>query len=305
MSHFGKIAICLAGGLVFTARLYAEPALIAAADGSPYSPIVDRNVFGLLPPPDPKAQDDAAALASLPKITANGIMDVFGNLKVLFKTSGKPGEKDNYYDLAEGMSEDNITVKKIDEKAGIIIFENHGTVEQVALVSPSSGSKGGDGSGGSGNGGSGGMPGHFGGNPGPGRGGFNGGGFNGGGGTFKSYGSSGGGQNGFNNGMNNGNNGGYNGGGAPGGGININGQQLSFGGTSYSGTRSTTTLPSDGMTAEQQALIIEVNRAQTQQQVTDGEMPPLPPTMITPPGSTGIGGQPLGGTEGNNEDSAQ
>lgn len=217
-------------------------------------------------------------------------MDVFGRQKVLFKTSGKPGEKDNYYDLPEGMGQDDIMVKKIDEKAGMITFDNHGTEQQIALVTQSSGGGGGNGGGGSNGGG--GMPGRFGGNTGfrPG-GGFNG----GGGGSFHSYGGSNpGGQNGFNNGNNV--NGGYNGGGTSGG-INLDGHQLSFGGTSYSGTRSTTTLPPDGMTAEQQALIIEVNRAQTQDQVNSGELPPLPPTMITPPGATAAGGVPLGGNE--------
>jgi len=256
VNRFGKIAICLVGGLVFTVRLHADgPAIIAAAQGDPYSPIVDRNVFGLLPPPPP-VDPNAVPDPGLPKITANGIMDVFGNLKVLFKTSGKAGEKDSYYDLAEGQSEDDIEVMKIDETAGMVTFKNHGDTQQIALVTQSSGGGGGGTSGG---GGGGGMPAHFGGNQGfnPG-GGFNGGGFNNGGGSFHQYGgSNSGGQSGFNNG----NNSGYNGGGAPGG-VNVNGQTLSFsGGNQYQPQPQ----PKTSMSAEDQVIIVEAQKMQMQQ----------------------------------------
>jgi hypothetical protein len=52
--------------------------------------------------------------------------------------------------------------------------------------------------------------------------------------------------------------------------------------------------PSQGpLTPEAQIIMIEANRMATQDQVTKGEMPPLPPTELTPPEATGIGGKPL------------
>jgi hypothetical protein len=253
VNRFGKIAVCLAGGLVFTASLRADgPLGITAAAGDPYSPIVDRNVFGLLPPPPPP-DPSIIADASLPKITANGIMDVFGNLKVLFKTSGKQGQKDNFYDLAEGQSEDDIEVVKIDENAKMVTFNNHGDEQQIALVTESS-----SGGGGGNGGGGGGMSGGFGGRPGfNGGGGFNSGGFNGGAGGFNRPGYNGGGQSGFNGGG--GQNGGY--GGAPGG-INVGGSTLSFSGANQYQPQPQ---PKTSMSAEDQVIMIEAQKVQMQQ----------------------------------------
>ena len=99
--------------------------------GNPYALIVARNIFGLNPPPppvDPNAQPAEPAV----KITPNGIMSIFGQWQVLFKTSG--GDKDQSYMLAEGQRQDDIEVVKIDEKTGIITFNNHGVMEKLPLA---------------------------------------------------------------------------------------------------------------------------------------------------------------------------
>jgi hypothetical protein len=132
MKRVGKIAVCLAGGLALNAGLRAESVVLP---NNPYAQIVARNVFDLNPPPkfDPSAAQKADPP---PKITPNGIMDVFGHLQVLFKApdSGKP-PKDNSYILSEGQRQDDIEVMKIDEKAGLVTFNNHGTVQELALAS--------------------------------------------------------------------------------------------------------------------------------------------------------------------------
>jgi hypothetical protein len=51
-------------------------------------------------------------------------------------------------------------------------------------------------------------------------------------------------------------------------------------------------------------VLIEVNRAQNRQLIINGDMPPLPPTVITPPDATSVGGAPLGGVD-NSGDNAQ
>jgi hypothetical protein len=110
----------------------------AAVSSKPYSPIVTRNVFGLVPIP---VVDPAASLPPPdppPKITPNGIMTIFGQLQVLFKVAVKPppGQpaKDDSFVMSEGERQDEIEVVKIDEAAGVITFNNHGTVQELPLV---------------------------------------------------------------------------------------------------------------------------------------------------------------------------
>jgi hypothetical protein len=110
----------------------------AAVSSKPYAPIVTRNVFGLVPIP---VVDPAASLPPPeppPKITPNGIMTIFGQLQVLFKVAVKPppGQpaKDDSFVMSEGERQDEIEVVKIDEAAGVITFNNHGTVQELPLV---------------------------------------------------------------------------------------------------------------------------------------------------------------------------
>ena len=94
--------------------------------------MVERNIFGLNPPP---LVDPNAAVVEPPvKIIPNGIMTIFGQLQVLFKVAGKPPAKDANYILMEGQSQDEIEVVKIDEKAGIVSFNNHGIPQDLPLV---------------------------------------------------------------------------------------------------------------------------------------------------------------------------
>jgi hypothetical protein len=172
MKRLGKIAVCLAGGLAFNVGLCAPnpaatriPPLSRAAaipnpspnlsinstadnllpedpsSGDPYVAIADRNVFGLLPPTPPPAPEDPAK-KNLPKITPEGIMGVFGNYRVLFKVApakADPNTKDQYYDLGEGMMQENIEVKKIDNTNSRVTFINHGVEQELLLAkAPSS-----------------------------------------------------------------------------------------------------------------------------------------------------------------------
>lgn len=287
MNHIGKLAVCLAGGLAFSAGLRADD--LASTSANPYTPIVDRNIFGLLPPPtvDPNAAAEAQE-SDLPKITANGIMDVFGNLKVLFTTTPKtkkPGDKPNYYDLAVGEAEDGIEVVSIDQKTQVVTFMNNGFSQDIALAEEPTSSGGGSGGGG---------PGGFGGGHsfGRGPGGFgNGGQFdrgfnprNGGGGYGSSNnGYNGGGYNGGNNGYNNGGfNGGNGGNDGSSGGLSINGSQFH---------QQAIQTPTPAVSAEAQAIMIEAQRMQYQS-AGDPTANLLPPTPLTGMMQDGGGGAP-------------
>jgi hypothetical protein len=295
MKFARKILICLAGGLALHANLRADD--VALSD-NPYAPVVERNIFGLNPPPPftPAPPDES----SLPKISPNGITDILGSLEVLFKVSsaGRPGQpsKEESYILSEGQRQDDIEVVKINEKDGTVTFKNHGTVQELPLVAATGGSApAASGSpvnnfqppppmlNGAGNhfGNRGGA--NYGGNPGAQN-------YNGG------YGNSGttGGQNygGINNGS-------LNTGGLNTGGLNFNNPS-----SGNSATFNAASQIPEGMTPEVQTIAIEANREATKEQVINGDLPPLPITELTPSDAVGAGGAPLvtpapgSGTEG-------
>jgi hypothetical protein len=132
MKRLGKIVVCLASGLVLNAGARADDSVLP---NNPYAPIVVRNIFALNPP---QPVDAAPPGEPPPKITPNGIMTIFGHLQVLFKVAGtaKPGQpaKDEAYILSEGQRQDEIEVTQIDEKASLVTFNNHGTVQELPLV---------------------------------------------------------------------------------------------------------------------------------------------------------------------------
>ena len=104
--------------------------------GNPYAPIAARNVFSINPPPPPGSVPPPAEPP--PKITPNGIISIRGHLQALFKVNypPKPGipPKEQTYMLSEDQEQDEITVTKIDEPAGIVTFNNHGVVQELPLV---------------------------------------------------------------------------------------------------------------------------------------------------------------------------
>jgi hypothetical protein len=110
---------------------------LAAATDNPYTPIVTRNIFGLVPIPVGPPPETTPATPP-PKITPNGIMTIFGKLQALFKVAGvtKPGQppKEESYVLGEGERQDDIEVQKIDEKSATITFNNHGKIEELPLI---------------------------------------------------------------------------------------------------------------------------------------------------------------------------
>ncbi len=131
MKAFAKLTAALAASLTLTVGVNAQD----TSAGDPYAVVVTRNVFGLNPPAPPAPP---TAAEPPPKIIPNGIMDIFGQLQVLFKVPATPKAGvpaiDQSYILSEGQRQDDIEVMKIDGKAGIITFNNHGEVQQLALV---------------------------------------------------------------------------------------------------------------------------------------------------------------------------
>jgi hypothetical protein len=261
MKRAGKIVICLAGGLALYVGLRADDAVSSSTTDNPYAPIVVRNVFGLVPPPPPAPPPDDTD-ATLPKITPNGIMSIFGSLQVLFKvdtvaTPGKQSEEESYI-LTQGERQDDIEVVKINEKAAMVTFNNHGTIQELSLtpnadtsasqttMTP--------------------FP--------PNR--------------FGHRGFGGRGHRGWNNGSSGPTFGTY----SPPPPVQPPVNQQPNNQNAAPQNSPANQIP-QGMTPETQIIAIEANRILTQQQVEDGLAPPLPITELTPPDATGPGGLPL------------
>lgn len=104
---------------------------------SPYERIVGRNVFSLKPPTPPPNPEDLVKKEPPPKIRLQGLTTILGRRQVLFKsqTPAKPGQpaKDESYVLSEGERQGEIEVVAIDENAGTVKFNNHGTVETLNM----------------------------------------------------------------------------------------------------------------------------------------------------------------------------
>jgi hypothetical protein len=115
---------------VLSAGARADNVAVASAD-NPYAAIVTSNIFGLKPVTDEAPPGDPP-----PKITPNGIMSISGHLQVLFKVAGtgKPGQSDQSYILSEGQRQDDIEVTRIDDKASLVTFNNHGVVQEIPLA---------------------------------------------------------------------------------------------------------------------------------------------------------------------------
>jgi hypothetical protein len=254
MNRVGKIALCLAGGFIFTVAARADD---AALPGDPYAVVVTRNIFGLNPPPpvDPNPPDANPP----PKIIPNGIISIFGHLQVLFKVTNPPQPSktpgDDDYILSEGQRQDDIEVVKIDERNSIVTFKNHGETQELPLVAtaPSStpvATAAGDSNGQTENG-----HGHF-------------------AGVANQNGTALGGNSASPNNPGSAQN--------PGGGSGST-RAITFNAASQ--------IP-PGMTEEVQTIAIEAERERTRQQVDNGDMPPLPITDLTPSGTPEAGDDP-------------
>jgi len=110
-------------------------ALIADVPGNPYQGIVERNVFNLKPlPPAGPAEPPPAPV---PKITLTGITTILGNKRALMKVLEPPKPpqpaKEESYILTEGQRDGEIEVLAIDEQAGSVKVNNHGTVQELTF----------------------------------------------------------------------------------------------------------------------------------------------------------------------------
>jgi hypothetical protein len=133
LRHGGKCRICLLGALVLTANTHAAT---ATPKGNPYAKsIVGRNAFGLNAAPPPIIVDPLRLPP--PHITLQGLTTILRRRQVLFKLQmpSKPGEPAREIScvLSEGERQGEIEVLEIDDHAGTVKFNNHGTEQTLSL----------------------------------------------------------------------------------------------------------------------------------------------------------------------------
>jgi hypothetical protein len=99
---------------------------VVKAVNSPYAEIAKRNVFGLSAPVITVVAPTTKPLA-LPKITLTGITTILGRRMAFLTISAvKAGEAAESFMLAVGQGVNDIEVKNIDERAGVVSVVNHG-----------------------------------------------------------------------------------------------------------------------------------------------------------------------------------
>ena len=131
MKRGGKTEICLLIGVLLSAPAIAL-AVASDAGGAPYTAIVERNVFNLHAPPPPVNPADLIKKTPPPKITLTGITTILGQKKTFLTTPPvKPGAPPENVMLAEGQAQNDIEVKRIDEKAGVVEVINHGEAQTL------------------------------------------------------------------------------------------------------------------------------------------------------------------------------
>jgi hypothetical protein len=273
------IVLCsLLGGAVYCAGDDGdsdEAVATAPHSNNPYQEIADLNAFRLKPAPPPPEPEKVKTPP--PKITLTGITTRGGKKTVFLKTPGTPGKpgeptKEQYYAIAEGTMSQDIEVLEIDPKAGTVRIKFEGTEVPLNFVdngakaiAPPPGQPGAPG-----------LPGTI---PPPGPG------FNPTPGV----------------------------GGTPGSNVRPlptrtlrlpTPSAAAAPGVTPGVSRSVPVQQPNAaaqheLTAEQQILMVELERERTKQQVAAGLMPPLPPTPYSPPGSPGTetpgspGSQPI------------
>ena len=130
MTPAGRTLLCLLASLVLVARSQATS---ADTPGNPYQAIVERNVFGLKPPPAPAETEPAKPPP--PKITLTGIFTM-GGKHALLSTPPQPGKaagesRAQYFTLAEGQRDGEIEVLEINERARTVKVSYGGAVQTL------------------------------------------------------------------------------------------------------------------------------------------------------------------------------
>jgi len=146
MTQSGKTLALMASTTLLCSSVMAvvaDPAEQQPESDNPYQTIIDRNVFDLKAPPPPPDPNKGSEEKGPSKFTLTGITSIFGAKRALLKTqvpakAGQPAT-DQWFMIAEGKEEGDIKVLEIDEKAGSVKMRNAGV--EVTLTFDKDGNK--------------------------------------------------------------------------------------------------------------------------------------------------------------------
>jgi len=128
MIGFGKP---IGGGVLLSLVICS----VSFGTATPYQGIVDRNIFGLKPPPPPAAVADTAPKTPLPPITLTGITTLLGVKRAFLSLQmpAKPPEpaKPQSFMLSEGQRDGDIEMIEIDVNGGSVKLNAFGTITNV------------------------------------------------------------------------------------------------------------------------------------------------------------------------------
>jgi hypothetical protein len=130
MSRGGKTLVAI---LIVFVLVTGAKALSPDAADNPYQAIVERNVFGLKPPP--VIDTNTPIIQPAAKITLTGITTILGKTQALMsvQTAGKP--QPEFFMLTEGQRAGEIEVLEIDEKGGTVKVTNQGIAQTLDFKS--------------------------------------------------------------------------------------------------------------------------------------------------------------------------
>jgi hypothetical protein len=101
----------------------------AGTDGNPYTGIVERNPFGLKPPPSPPSPEENKPPVQMAKVTLTGLITMFGEPRALFEITeqeaGKPAPPIKPI-LREGERSGSIELVSIDINKNTVKIRNAG-----------------------------------------------------------------------------------------------------------------------------------------------------------------------------------
>src|SRR5207244_3331422 len=125
------LGVALAGGAVQTALAEARP--------NPYQSIIERNPFGLKPPPPPPEPAPVTPVIPPAKVVLTGITTILGSPRALLEIiEQEPGKTPTPHKpvLHEGDRDGAVEVILIDVEKGLVKIRNGGLETNITFETP-------------------------------------------------------------------------------------------------------------------------------------------------------------------------
>lgn len=123
MRRIGSLVLL---GLSIVLLVGGVSAAITNNNANAYKVIIERNAFGLKPPPPPEVVKAPEPPKPTTDVTLTGITSMLGKTKAYLVTKEQGKNESEYHSLATGDKAGSVEVLEIDEKAGTVKILNSG-----------------------------------------------------------------------------------------------------------------------------------------------------------------------------------